>query len=625
MSYFKSLFSIGALLVVTTVMSFGLKAEYRFEECNGGATTKNFVGTGLDGNLSGDAKVSIDSGKVKNSISFLGNGIMSVEHSPDLDLVNNLTITFWVNPTKQQRQALISKGGGSGDNRKYGSDAEYSLTLWEDGKFKYKHNGTADTFSNAVIPLNKWTHIALTRDNDKKTIKIYINGVLDTTNTYTTAPSSSNSENLIIGSGEFYSDTMQNLKGQMDEIKIYNIALSQDEITSMYNTENSGNHFTGGCQLPPEAVNDNVDLPYEGSINIDILSNDRANDTDECQVDASTVMIVSDFENATLSDDNKTLRVAGEGVWSVIDNGTLSFVSDSNFLGNPTPIEYVVSDSCGNVSNSATVTLTRVNNTSTVSGTLVDTNIISDNNTSTEDNSTVSNFEVNGRVWNDTNGNGIQDTGEGGVANITVVLYDSDGLSVINRTTTDSEGEYSINNIVAGSYLLGFSNLPTDYLFTSQDVGDNDTVDSDVDSSGRTETFTFGDDEQTTLVYDAGIMPSTNTTTSDTNVSSSDSDDNSSTESSDSSSDNNDSNTTTIVVPPPTSTNIVQDEVNTTTSVETNVSDQNSSISQSDAEDCECDSYESDISSLNDYGIFLMFLLMSVLALFIGGKELKYN
>jgi len=116
---------------------------------------------------------------------------------------------------------------------------------------------------------------------------------------------------------------------------------------------------------------------------------------------------------------------------------------------------------------------------------------------------------------------------------------------------------------------LGFSNLPTDYLFTSQDVGDNDTVDSDVDSSGRTETFTFGDDEQTTLVYDAGIMPSTNTTTSDTNVSSSDSDDNSSTESSDSSSDNNDSNTTTIVVPPPTSTNIVQDEVNTTTSVET--------------------------------------------------------
>ncbi len=36
---------------------------------------------------------------------------------------------------------------------------------------------TANTFSNASIPLNSWTHIALVRDNSAKSIKIYINGV----------------------------------------------------------------------------------------------------------------------------------------------------------------------------------------------------------------------------------------------------------------------------------------------------------------------------------------------------------------------------------------------------------------------------------------------------------------
>jgi hypothetical protein len=621
MSYFKNLFSVGFLLIATTVMSFGLKAEYRFEECNGDATVKNFRGNGLDGNLSGDAKVSIDSGKVKNSVSFLGNGIMSVEHNPNLDLVNNLTITFWVKPTKKQRQALISRGGGSGKNRKYGSHAEYSLVLWEDGKFKYKHNGTADTFSNSIIPLNKWTHIALTRDNDKKVIKIYINGVLDKTNTYSTAPSSSKSEKLIIGSGEFYSATMKNFQGQMDEIKIYNIVLPQDEIKSIYDKENNGEHFTGGCQLPPEAVNDSVDLPYEGRVNIDILSNDRTNDSDECRVDSSTVMIVSNFENATLSEDNKTLRVENEGVWSVIDNGTLSFISDSNFLGNPTPIEYIVSDNCGNISNRATVTLTRVNNGTNNITNVNNPNIIPQDDNSTTENNNTETFNINGRVWHDTNRNGLQDSGESGVANVTVVLYDSDGIGVVDRTITNSDGEYHLSNISSGSYILGFSNLPTGYIFTSQDVGDNDELDSDVDSSGRTDVFTIGN-RQNNLIYDAGII--SNTTTNNNGDNNSNSNNGNNNDNNSSSHIINNQGGATIIVPPPSENNITQNEINTTILNENNSSEQNGTINQ-DSEDCECEPYKSSISSLSDFGILFMFLLMSILALFIGGKELKYN
>ncbi len=52
----------------------------------------------------------------------------------------------------------------------FGSNAEYSITLWDDGRVKYKHNGVADTLSKSKVTLNEWTHIALVRDNGSKDI-----------------------------------------------------------------------------------------------------------------------------------------------------------------------------------------------------------------------------------------------------------------------------------------------------------------------------------------------------------------------------------------------------------------------------------------------------------------------
>ncbi len=49
-------------------------------------------------------------------------------------------------------------------------------------------------------------------------------------------------------------------------------------------------------------------------------------------------------------------------------------------------------------------------------------------------------------VWVDQNGNGIQDSGEPGVANLTVQLLNSAG-TVVATTTTNSSGKYSFTNI----------------------------------------------------------------------------------------------------------------------------------------------------------------------------------
>lgn len=54
-------------------------------------------------------------------------------------------------------------------------------------------------------------------------------------------------------------------------------------------------------------------------------------------------------------------------------------------------------------------------------------------------------IEIGHRVWADTNGNGIQDPGEPGIAGATVDLYASNGTTLISSTTTDSNGNYSFS------------------------------------------------------------------------------------------------------------------------------------------------------------------------------------
>ncbi|MFL6236334.1 MAG: SdrD B-like domain-containing protein, partial [Thermoanaerobaculia bacterium] len=58
---------------------------------------------------------------------------------------------------------------------------------------------------------------------------------------------------------------------------------------------------------------------------------------------------------------------------------------------------------------------------------------------------------IGDRVWSDFNGNGIQDTGEPGIPNVIVNLFDSDGNPVANGTT-DSNGNYSITDVPSGTY-----------------------------------------------------------------------------------------------------------------------------------------------------------------------------
>ena len=111
------------------------------------------------------------------------------------------------------------------------------------------------------------------------------------------------------------------------------------------------------------------------------------------------------------------------------------------------------------------------------------------------------------RVWIDRNYNGLQDNGELNVSGVTVTLV-TDGVAVAETRVTDANGTYIFDDLAPGhQYSVEFSNLPVGYKFTQQDIGGDDTIDSDVNvttgrASGQTPLVLSADEN---LSFDAGI------------------------------------------------------------------------------------------------------------------------
>ncbi|MBL0145588.1 MAG: carboxypeptidase regulatory-like domain-containing protein [Chitinophagaceae bacterium] len=111
-------------------------------------------------------------------------------------------------------------------------------------------------------------------------------------------------------------------------------------------------------------------------------------------------------------------------------------------------------------------------------------------------------------VWNDLDGDGVQDANEPGVPGVVATLVDAIG-NVIGTAVTDGNGKYLISNIPPGTYSVIFTNLPGGAQFTTQnaDVTPGDaTLGSDANpSTGRTPTFTLTAGQYLPHV-DAGIV-----------------------------------------------------------------------------------------------------------------------
>jgi hypothetical protein len=139
------------------------------------------------------------------------------------------TISFWLNAN----QALgVAFNWGDTHSSLY----PYVLIYTNSGYITYlMWTGAAVAtwvVSTIPYPLGVWGHIALSRTASDNTWRLYINGVADTTidDTGTTDAKEANAQKVFLGEG-VYAATL----GNIDEVSMFTTALSQSDITSIYN------------------------------------------------------------------------------------------------------------------------------------------------------------------------------------------------------------------------------------------------------------------------------------------------------------------------------------------------------------------------------------------------------
>ena len=85
--------------------------------------------------------------------------------------------------------------------------------------------------STTTVTNNRWYHIVALRDGE--TLRIYVDGVLENSGAQASATSVSSTVNMTIGSLNAISPG-QYFDGRIDEVRIYNRALTTDEVKQLY-------------------------------------------------------------------------------------------------------------------------------------------------------------------------------------------------------------------------------------------------------------------------------------------------------------------------------------------------------------------------------------------------------
>ncbi len=130
------------------------------------------------------------------------------------------TIEAWINPDFATNGTVYNWGPNSYNSR--------SGLLYIFGRL-YFVGESNDLMGGTILPTGTWSHVAITFD--ETTIKLYVNGVLDGARVTTLATAGYNYRIGVSsgGFGEFF-------YGKIDELRIWNIALSQTQIVANMNT-----------------------------------------------------------------------------------------------------------------------------------------------------------------------------------------------------------------------------------------------------------------------------------------------------------------------------------------------------------------------------------------------------
>ena len=183
-----------------------------------------------------------------------------------LELAGPLTIEAWIYPTSWKsavyQGCIINKEGINFQG--------YMLRCGANGTLNF-NIGTGSTWkelnsASGTLVLNTWQHVAGVFDGTQ--LKIYVNGVqVGSTLSYTGAVATNDTIPLEIGRSHLYHD--RNFPGKIDEVRVWNMALSASDITANYNaTLTSAHPNYANLVAYYEMDNINTDTDSDGDLDL---------------------------------------------------------------------------------------------------------------------------------------------------------------------------------------------------------------------------------------------------------------------------------------------------------------------------------------------------------------------
>jgi hypothetical protein len=204
----------------------GPVAAYSFNQGTG-TTVSDSSGRNNNGTLAGAAWAT--AGRYGAALTFNGsNARVDVPDSASLDLTTGMTLEAWVRPTTTNaswRTVLLKERGGGLAYSLYSQTAAS-----RPAGYVNLGGGDVELRATAALVANTWVHLAVTYDGT--TMRIYRNGVLVATRAVTGAVIATTGALRIGGNavwGEYFA-------GSIDEVRIYDRALTATELTSDMNT-----------------------------------------------------------------------------------------------------------------------------------------------------------------------------------------------------------------------------------------------------------------------------------------------------------------------------------------------------------------------------------------------------
>lgn len=169
-----------------------------------------------------------------NALNLNGSGYVEITGLPSsLQIGGSMTIEYWVKPTS------VSSGRQNSICKYYN---ESGCITHEPGGTISFYSGNGSTYLyyylQANMTNNVWRHIAFVRDEPAQTVKGYINGVWDGSTVNRWTPTVVRLNSWKIGRGY-----VNNFRGLIDEVRIYERALSAAEIQKHY-AEGLGEHVS---------------------------------------------------------------------------------------------------------------------------------------------------------------------------------------------------------------------------------------------------------------------------------------------------------------------------------------------------------------------------------------------